>query len=423
MVIMGAAINHWYHNDMMYRGVMNLLHICGCVGQSGGGWAHYVGQEKLRPQAGWAPIAFALDWQRPPRHMNSTSYWYFHTDQWRYETLDGDDLTSPAGKGKYKGYSLADYNVAAVRMGWLPSAPHWNTNPLDLVTEAEKAGATDEASIAKHVIGKLKDGSLDVAFADPDNPVNWPRNLFVWRANLIGSSAKGHEYFLKHLLGAQNGVLQESGDGRDNKLVKWHEEAPIGKLDLMVDINFRLNSTGAYSDIVLPTATWYEKNDLNTTDMHPFMHPLSEAVSPGWQSKSDWQIFKNIAKTFSTLAEKHLGTRKDIVALPMQHDSAFETGAALRRSQGLEERRMRSDSGQDHAAAQGGRAQLMPTPTRSTSRIGPLMVKLGNNVKGIDWNTEHGIRATEGNERHGESAGRFLRHAFAGRRHLRCAIR
>ncbi|MDH5785706.1 MAG: molybdopterin-dependent oxidoreductase, partial [Chromatiales bacterium] len=68
MVILGAAINHWYHNDMNYRGIMNLLHMCGCIGQSGGGWAHYVGQEKLRPQAGWAPIAFALDWLRPPRH-------------------------------------------------------------------------------------------------------------------------------------------------------------------------------------------------------------------------------------------------------------------------------------------------------------------------------------------------------------------
>ena len=27
--------------------------LCGCVGQSGGGWSHYVGQEKLRPQTGW----------------------------------------------------------------------------------------------------------------------------------------------------------------------------------------------------------------------------------------------------------------------------------------------------------------------------------------------------------------------------------
>jgi nitrate reductase alpha subunit len=387
MIIMGAAINHWYHNDMSYRSIMNLLHLCGCVGQSGGGWAHYVGQEKLRPQAGWAPIAFALDWHRPPRHMNSTSYWYFHTDQWRYETVKADELLSPAGKGKYKGYSLADYNVAATRMGWLPSAPHWNANPLDLVAEAEQAGATDEAGVAKHVVEKLKSGTLDVAFADVDNPVNWPRNLFVWRANLIGTSAKGHEYFLKHLLGAQNGVLQESGDGRDNKEIKWHDEAPIGKLDLMVDINFRLNSTGAYSDIILPTATWYEKNDLNTTDMHPFIHPLSEAVSPGWESKSDWQIFKSIAKTFSPLAEKHLGVRRDLVALPMQHDSAAELAQPLGQVK---------DWKKDGCDPVPGRTmpilKLVERDYGNTYRkfiaLGPLMTKIGNNIKGIDWNTE-----------------------------------
>jgi nitrate reductase alpha subunit len=62
MIIIGAAMNHWYHADMNYRGVINMLVMCGCVGQSGGGWSHYVGQEKLRPQAGWAPLAFALDW-------------------------------------------------------------------------------------------------------------------------------------------------------------------------------------------------------------------------------------------------------------------------------------------------------------------------------------------------------------------------
>jgi nitrate reductase alpha subunit len=45
-----------------------------------------VGQEKLRPQTGWQPLAFALDWQRPARHMNSTSYFYNHSSQWRYET-------------------------------------------------------------------------------------------------------------------------------------------------------------------------------------------------------------------------------------------------------------------------------------------------------------------------------------------------
>ena len=387
MVIMGAAINHWYHNDLSYRSIMNLLHMCGCVGQTGGGWAHYVGQEKLRPQAGWAPIAFAGDWNRPPRQQNSTSYWYFHTDQWRYETVDADALLSPAGRNRNKGDTLADYNVKATRMGWLPSAPHFNRNPLDLVAEAEKAGATDEAGISRYVVEQLKANKLDVAFADPDNPVNWPRNLIVWRSNLIGTSAKGHEYFLKHLLGAQNGVMQEGGAGKNCKEVKWHEEGPTGKLDLMVDINFRLNSTGAYSDIILPTATWYEKNDLNTTDMHPFVHPLGEAVTPGWESKSDWQIFKRLAKAFSGLAAKHLGTRKDLVALPMQHDSAQELAQPLGEVKDWKKGECEPIPGKTMSILKVVERDFGQTYNKYIG-LGPLLTKLGNNVKGIDWNTE-----------------------------------
>ncbi|HRH81959.1 MAG TPA: nitrate reductase subunit alpha [Thiobacillaceae bacterium] len=387
MVILGAAINHWYHHDQSYRSIMNLLHMCGCVGQSGGGWAHYVGQEKLRPQAGWAPIAFGLDWHRPPRHQNSTSYWYFHTDQWRYETVKADHLLSPAGKGRNKGYSLADYNVVSTRLGWLPSAPHFNKNPIELANEAAKAGATDEAGAARYVAEQLKSGALDVAYADPDNPVNWPRNLIVWRGNLIGTSAKGHEYFLKHLLGAQNGVLQEGGVGNDCKEVKWVAEAPAGKLDLMVDINFRLNSTGAYSDIILPTATWYEKHDLNTTDMHPFIHPLSEAVSPGWESKSDWQIFKALAKKFSGLAGKHLGVRKDIVALPMQHDSPFELAQPLGQVKDWKKGDCDPIPGKTMPLIKLVERDYAQTYNKFIA-LGPLMTKLGNNIKGIDWNTE-----------------------------------
>ena len=386
MVILGAAINHWFHNDMNYRAIMNLLHLCGCVGQSGGGWAHYVGQEKLRPQAGWAPVAFGLDWHRPPRHMNSTSFWYFHTDQWRYEKIEGDSLLAPTAKGKYKGYQLADYNVVAQRLGWLPSAPHFNKNPLDICSEAEAAGATDDAGVAKHMVEQLKSGELRFAAEDIDAPESWPRNLFVWRANLLGCSAKGHEYFLKHLLGAQNGVMQEGTDGQHSQEIKWREDAPIAKLDLMVDINFRLNSTGAYSDIVLPTATWYEKSDLNTTDMHPFIHPLDKAVDPAWESKSDWQIFKTVAKRFSDLAADHLGTRKDVVALPMHHDTPTE----IAQPYGVDD--WKRDGTEP---VPGKNLPMMKVVERDYANtykkftaLGPLMTKIGNAVKGIDWNTE-----------------------------------
>ena len=132
MVIIGAAMNHWYHSDMNYRGVINMLVMCGCVGQSGGGWSHYVGQEKLRPQAGWLPLAFGLDWGRPPRQQNSTSFFYAHTDQWRYETVGIEEILSPTARaGPWDG-ALIDYNVRAERMGWLPSAPQLKQNPLDV---------------------------------------------------------------------------------------------------------------------------------------------------------------------------------------------------------------------------------------------------------------------------------------------------
>jgi nitrate reductase alpha subunit len=142
MVIIGAAMNHWYHMDMNYRGIINMLVMCGCIGQSGGGWAHYVGQEKLRPQTGWAPLAFALDWNRPPRQMNSTSFFYAHTDQWRYETLKMEEILSPTaitpGIGTRR---LIDCNVRAERMGWLPSAPQLETNPLDVAARLQGARA------------------------------------------------------------------------------------------------------------------------------------------------------------------------------------------------------------------------------------------------------------------------------------------
>jgi nitrate reductase alpha subunit len=317
MVIIGAAMNHWYHADMNYRGVINMLMMCGCIGQSGGGWAHYVGQEKLRPQTGWTALAFALDWIRPPRQMNSTSFFYAHTDQWR-----------------------------------------------------------------------RKDGSLKMSCEDPDHPDNWPRNMFVWRSNILGSSGKGHEYFLKHLLGTSNGV-QGKDMGKDEAKpteVVWHDKAPEGKLDLLVTLDFRMSTTCLYSDIVLPTATWYEKNDLNTSDMHPFIHPLSTAVDPAWQSRSDWDIYKGFAKKFSEVCIGHLGVEREMVLTPLMHDSP----GALAQPFGVQDWKR-------------GEIDLIPGKTapnmtvverdypnlyKRFTALGPLMNKVGNGGKGISWDTK-----------------------------------
>jgi nitrate reductase alpha subunit len=78
------------------------------MGRNGGGWAHYVGQEKCRPATGWATMAMATDWQRPPRQMIGTAYWYTHTNQWRYDGYRADALTSPLARGHLAGMHTMD---------------------------------------------------------------------------------------------------------------------------------------------------------------------------------------------------------------------------------------------------------------------------------------------------------------------------
>src|SRR3546814_17051276 len=96
----------------------------------------------------------------------------------------------------------------------------------------------------------------------------------------------------------------------------------------MVTIDFRLNTTGLFSDIVLPTATWYEKNDLNTTDMHPFIHPLTAAIDPVWGSRGDWNIFRGIAESFSKQAVGVLGVEQALVFTPPPPDTPTELAQA-----------------------------------------------------------------------------------------------
>ena len=316
MILLGAGVNHWFHSDQIYRAILVLTTITGTQGRNGGGWAHYVGQEKIRPIMGFQHMAFALDWHRPPRHMNQTAYWYVNTSQYRYDTFDADDLD--AGTGVFKDKTVMDLLAQSVRLGWSPSYPTFDRSSLQLADDAAEAGMEVPAYVAQ----SLKEGSLKFAVEDPEAEENHPRVLSLWRSNLLGSSAKGNEYFLRHLLGTDSAATAvEASEDQRPRTVRWADEAPEGKLDLLTTIDFRMTSSTILSDVVLPAATWYEKHDLSTTDMHPFVHSFNPAIAPPWQTKSDWDAWKVIAKRFSELAEDHLGTRKDVVAKPLWHDT------------------------------------------------------------------------------------------------------
>jgi complex iron-sulfur molybdoenzyme family reductase subunit alpha len=103
-----------------------------------------------------------------------------------------------------------------------------------------------------------------------------PKVFIVYRGNWL-NQAKGQKYVLRNL---------------------WP------KLELIVTANFRMDSQALYSDIVLPSAHWYEKTDLNVTMEHTWINMTEPAVKPMWESKTDWQIFLELSKKVEAAAKR-----------------------------------------------------------------------------------------------------------------------
>ncbi|MCO5274479.1 MAG: nitrate reductase subunit alpha [Flavobacteriales bacterium] len=325
MVIVGAAINHWFHGNLMYRAAIMAQMLTGCNGRNGGGMNHYVGQEKLAPVDSWGTIMSGKDHGTVPRLQQAPIWHYINSSQWRYDNNQADYNSVPNDAVPLARKHSADWVLMSVRNGWMPFFPQYNKSNLDIARDARKEGAQTEADIRDYVVRQLKNKELEYSVADPDDPINFPRNWFIWRGNALMSSAKGHEYMLNHYLGTHHNDIANEVAGEYVTDIKYREKSPSGKMDLVVDINFRMDTSALYSDIVLPTASWYEKADLNSTDMHSFIHPLSEAIPPVWEAKTDWQIFQAIAKKVSELAQVHFPTPvTDIVNVALSHDSPDE---------------------------------------------------------------------------------------------------
>ncbi len=168
MICMGAGTNHWFHSDQTYRTFLSLLMLCGCEGRNGGGWAHYVGQEKVRPLTGLADarVRARLDASSAPPVGDAVLLPRLRSVALRAHPPE--DLASPLGRGLLRGRHIADINALGARLGWLPSYPSFDRSSLDLVDEAERAGVDPAA----HVVEELRSGRLGFACEDPDAPGN-----------------------------------------------------------------------------------------------------------------------------------------------------------------------------------------------------------------------------------------------------------
>ncbi len=228
---------------------------------------------------------------------------------------------------------------------------------------------------------------------DPDHPDNWPRNLFVWRSNLLGSSRQGPRVLPQAPARHQQRRAGQGSWARtrpSRPRSSGTTEAPEGKLDLLVTLDFRMSTTCLYSDIVLPTATWYEKNDLNTSDMHPFIHPLSTAVDPAWQ------IAQRLGHLQGLREEVQRGLRR-----PPRRREGARADAADARQPGRARPAVRREDWKR------GECELVPGKTapqiavverdypnvyKRFTALGPLMGKVGNGGKGIAWNTQTEVK-------------------------------
>ncbi len=227
MIIHGAGTNHWFHNDAINRAMILLVALTGNVGVNGGGFNHYVGQERVWPEHGFKQLAFPKG-PKKQRWQNTTLWTYIHS--------------SNRDPHPYGGRPIGDWIRESVANGWMPLWP-------------------------KNDWAKLK---------DLKDPPRKPRALIVWRANYL-NQAKGNERIAESL---------------------WKQ------LDLIVDINYRMDTTALYSDVVLPASSYYEKTDLNSTDCHSFIHPFGKALDPLFESRTDWDIFAALARKIAELARE-----------------------------------------------------------------------------------------------------------------------
>jgi complex iron-sulfur molybdoenzyme family reductase subunit alpha len=229
MIIHGAGTNHWYHNDLFNRAMILMVALTGNVGKNGGGFNHYVGQERIWPEHGFKLLAFP-EGPKKQRFQNTTLWSYCHSKQ--------NDPHQISGK------PIEHYILESIRQKWMPL---WPKNEWQALSPEQM-----------HDLPRK------------------PRALFVWRANYL-NQAKGHEAILRSL---------------------WKD------LDLIVDINFRMDTTALYSDIVLPAASYYEKTDLNSTDCHSYIHPFGKVLDPLFESRTDWDIFAALVQKIEEVAKK-----------------------------------------------------------------------------------------------------------------------
>ena len=82
-------------------------------------------------------------------------------------------------------------------------------------------------------------------------------------------------------------------------------ERALGKLDLLVSLDFYVNETNRHADYVLPTTTFLERDDTPLAFLGfyttPFVQHSDAVVAPAGEAREEWEIIEDFARALDVL--------------------------------------------------------------------------------------------------------------------------
>jgi complex iron-sulfur molybdoenzyme family reductase subunit alpha len=248
MIIGGGGVNHWFNNDINNRSMILMLALTGNVGKTGSGFSQYTGQYKV-----WLSGLGKYGMILKARPQNATLFVWSHYDAELYKL------------GKTYPEIVKD-----IESGKLKRLP----NGLPVSANKDDGWAYNYYLLIKSLAKKW----IPVY----PKPPKKPRAMIIWRSNFLNQGKGGYN------------------------TLKWFKDPE--KLEFLLTIDFRINSTALFCDVVLPAATWYEKFDVETTPMHVYLQAFNPVIKPLYESKTDYEIFKLIAKGIQNYSHKLVAT-------------------------------------------------------------------------------------------------------------------
>jgi anaerobic selenocysteine-containing dehydrogenase len=264
-IYMGMNLCKYYHGDLMQRAMLLLLGITGNWGRLGAGitsWSPGSGLEgqgifSQKQRRGLEETRRVLEMRARLQEMAAQQ----PADSPEIRAIDNMVQAARVGIAGMVPPAFFWYHHCGYRDRW--NNPEWNDPAMRRSFDAYLREALDSGWWQ----GVIK--------PDPATP---PRVLFEVGGNMLRRQRGGRSQLLEHL---------------------WP------KLKLIVSVDWRMSTTGRYSDYVLPAAQHYEKPNFHAASPALLQLKYSDnAATPLGESLSEWDIFRLLAKKIEERARE-----------------------------------------------------------------------------------------------------------------------